>query len=59
MKISALCSKKVTFLNTKRLSKNNNNLYDDNLSVSHVFIKGIVSSDWKGLQMISLDRFEV
>jgi hypothetical protein len=22
-------------------------------------IKGIVSPDWKGLQMISLDRFEV
>jgi hypothetical protein len=23
------------------------------------FIKGIVSPDWKGLQMVSLDRFEV
>jgi hypothetical protein len=22
-------------------------------------IKGIVSPDWKGLQMVSLDRFEV
>jgi hypothetical protein len=25
----------------------------------HVYIKGIVSPDWKGLQMVSLDRFEV
>jgi hypothetical protein len=24
-----------------------------------ICIKGIVSPDWKGLQMISLDRFEV
>jgi hypothetical protein len=24
-----------------------------------MFIKGIVSRDWKGLQIISLDRFEV
>jgi hypothetical protein len=23
------------------------------------FLKGIVSPDWKGLQMVSLDRFEV
>jgi hypothetical protein len=23
------------------------------------FVKGIVSPDWKGLQMVSLDRFEV
>jgi hypothetical protein len=24
-----------------------------------VYFKGIVSPDWKGLQMVSLDRFEV
>jgi hypothetical protein len=24
-----------------------------------LLIKGIVSPDWKGLQMVSLDRFEV
>jgi hypothetical protein len=24
-----------------------------------IFIKGIVTPDWKGLQMVSLDRFEV
>jgi hypothetical protein len=37
------------------------------LSITHskystdkgIIIKGIVSPDWKGLQMVSLDRFEV
>jgi hypothetical protein len=29
------------------------------LSEPSVLIKGIVSPDWKGLQMVSLDRFEV
>jgi hypothetical protein len=24
-----------------------------------IIVKGIVSPDWKGLQMVSLDRFEV
>jgi hypothetical protein len=28
-------------------------------STLSAIIKGIVSPDWKGLQMISLDRFEV
>jgi hypothetical protein len=28
-------------------------------AVSGLLFKGIVSPDWKGLQMISLDRFEV
>jgi hypothetical protein len=27
--------------------------------VKIIFVKGIVSPDWKGLQMVSLDRFEV
>jgi hypothetical protein len=27
--------------------------------LGQVSIKGIVSPDWKGLQMVSLDRFEV
>jgi hypothetical protein len=26
---------------------------------SYTVVKGIVSPDWKGLQMVSLDRFEV
>jgi hypothetical protein len=25
----------------------------------YLLVKGIVSPDWKGLQMVSLDRFEV
>jgi hypothetical protein len=29
------------------------------LTVPETNIKGIVSPDWKGLQMVSLDRFEV
>jgi hypothetical protein len=40
---------------------------DQNMAVIHVghliakyfHVKGIVSPDWKGLQMVSLDRFEV
>jgi hypothetical protein len=30
-----------------------------NLLENFQLLKGIVSPDWKGLQMISLDRFEV
>jgi hypothetical protein len=32
-----------------------------NILIAYVWLilKGIVSPDWKGLQMISLDRFEV
>jgi hypothetical protein len=30
-----------------------------NLYVLKNYLKGIVSPDWKGLQMVSLDRFEV
>jgi hypothetical protein len=29
------------------------------ISVLKNILKGIVSPDWKGLQMVSLDRFEV
>jgi hypothetical protein len=28
-------------------------------ALTYVMLKGIVSPDWKGLQMVSLDRFEV
>jgi hypothetical protein len=32
---------------------------NEKLAIVTVMFKGIVSPDWKGLQMISLDRFEV
>jgi hypothetical protein len=38
--------------------KNNCNWYK-NVNCDFIFLKGIVSPDWKGLQIISLDRFEV
>jgi hypothetical protein len=31
----------------------------DSSLVEIILFKGIVSPDWKGLQMVSLDRFEV
>jgi hypothetical protein len=60
-------SKIFTFKETKR--NKNSSLYlrpktSPHLLIWHTFfisvpVKGIVSPDWKGLQMISLDRFEV
>jgi hypothetical protein len=34
-------------------------IFDTGGSAIGAGLKGIVSPDWKGLQMISLDRFEV
>jgi hypothetical protein len=42
-----------------RIRVKNSSLDEKGKEVVSSFVKGIVSQDWEGLQMVSLERFEV